>query len=416
MEFLKELPPVCRSTLANMLTHQAAHMLDSRCGTDVGLSGSMVPGAPKASPARTPIVIPRLTYQPSKECSDRYDDGMIKYIYDTSRFCNKYTERVGCLKQCAAYLKISILPECAQTVFLHPRYGSDIAGWYVRRCHLPLPDDDSPSPSPGTPPQGLAPPLPVELSPSPSPSPTSQLPPEVLPPLDSPAPAPAASGLLVPSDFACEGEYSWISLNPSQASQWGEAAPETGAPAALAGKCSSLHTGNEQTHSGCCSETREDMYPWWQYDLGSERQVKGVRLKPAQDITCCLDAACTQPGPCFERLEPSYISVGSLSLPRFYASQNYTDLLASVGGNATQAQPGVLAALEAGSAVCNAVAAVNLVDSTNKAVDYVSLGCSANLANGSPPTPTTGRYVTIIQDTIVPESLALCGIQICATS
>lgn len=197
MEFLKELPPVCRSTLANMLTHQAAHMLDSRCGTDVGLSGSMVPGAPKASPARTPIVIPRLTYQPSKECSDRYDDGMIKYIYDTSRFCNKYTERVGCLKQCAAYLKISILPECAQTVFLHPRYGSDIAGWYVRRCHLPLPDDDSPSPSPGTPPQGLAPPLPVELSPSPSPSPTSQLPPEVLPPLDSPAPAPAASGLLV---------------------------------------------------------------------------------------------------------------------------------------------------------------------------------------------------------------------------
>ena len=46
-----------------------------------------------------------------------------------------------------------------------------------------------------------------------------------------------------------------------------------GAHAALAGNCSYLHVDESQTPSGCCSETQVDLFPWWQYDLGSVMQV-----------------------------------------------------------------------------------------------------------------------------------------------
>ncbi|GAB4814500.1 hypothetical protein N2152v2_001546 [Parachlorella kessleri] len=288
---------------------------------------------------------------------------------------------------------------------------------YTNLCGLTIPAVPSPSPA-QVPPSPEPSPALIPLAPGAPPPlpPPASTPVEIPPDSRSAGPGPAPAEPLAPADFTCEGDFSWIDLTPGQASQWGDAAPETGADVALAGKCSWLHVEDEQTHAGCCAETRVDLYPWWQYDLASERQVKGIRLKPPQDIACCVDAACTQPGPCFDRLEPSVLTVGNVSLPDFYASQDYSDLLAAVVGNTTLAQAGVVVALQAGSTLCNAVTAINLLDSANKAVDHVSVGCGQGLDGGGSATDVRGRFVTITQDTIAQESLALCGIQICATS
>ncbi|GAB4814503.1 hypothetical protein N2152v2_001549 [Parachlorella kessleri] len=412
---MQNIPDACKSLLSTFISAQSAALLNKLCGTD--FQGNLSPGAdtspypddsPSAGDSPGPDDSPYPDNSPSTDNPPLPSSACITYFTSTAysdgatACANAFQSGTPttCPAACVSWFK-GIPSDCVS--YITQYWSGDQISTFNTYCDTnwqggsPQPNKPSPFPSPS--------PEPNQPSPFPSPSPEPNQP--------SPFPSPSPSGPVVNSTFNCTGNYSWVPLDADQASQWGEVYPETGAHAALAGNCSYLYVDEYQTPSGCCSETRVDLFPWWQYDLGSTRQVKGVRLTPPHDDNCILGEDDTQTGPCYNRLVPSLITVGNISLPDFYDSKDYQSLLKSADGNETVAQTGVLAALQQDSSVCNLVTAADVVDAKDKVLDSVNIGCGEGAATDITATTIKGRYVTIGLTTTSPESLALCGIEIC---